>query len=90
MKRVTIVKEDNIVGIDGEFYTVDCSSLPANFHALQWYADDNAGEIEWTGRPKPSNTEIDNIDEYKTLIDAWHVEKARIAALPPLSSLSTE
>lgn len=77
MKRLTIVKEDNMVGIDGEFYLVDCSSLPANFHALQWYGEveEPYAEVEWNGHPKPPNTEIDNVDEYQFLIDAWNVAK---------------
>lgn len=77
MNRLTIVKEDNMVGVDGEFYVVDCSSLPANFHALQWYGneDEPYGEVEWNGRPKPPNTFIDNLNDYQNIIDAWNVAK---------------
>lgn len=72
MKRVTIVKDDNTVGIDGVFLPVDCSGLPENFHALQWYEDKGYGEEEWDGNPRPVNTIISNIDKYQAFIDAWN------------------
>lgn len=74
MKRLTIIKDDNSVGIDGKFYTIDCSSLPANFHALQWY--DNVGEIEWLGNPKPRNTPVNSLTEYQKFIDEWNAREA--------------
>ena len=81
MKRLTIVKADNTVYIDGKARIVDCSSLPENFHALQWYEDELFGEIEMDGRPKPPNVEINNIQDYQSFIDAWYVEDARVKAL---------
>ncbi len=77
MKRLTIIKEDNIIGVDGEFYSVNCSSLPVNFHALQWYgeAEEPYAEVEWNGNPKPENEFINNLNEYQSLIDAWGVAK---------------
>ena len=74
MTRITIVKDDSFVGIDGEFYKVDCSDLPENFHALQWYG--NAGEEEWDGIPKPENTFITNLSKYQKYIDRWNTAKA--------------
>lgn len=73
--RLTIIKPDNCVGIDGEFYTVDCSGLPDNFHALQWDGDVSVGEIEWSGRPKPQNTVIEELCQYSAYIDAWSAAK---------------
>lgn len=82
--RLTIIKADNAVGIDGKFLTVDCSELPADFHALQWEGSESGlggdGEIEWLGKPKPANTYISNLGEYSTYVEAWRVEKARIEA----------
>jgi hypothetical protein len=79
MRRLTIIKADNMVGIDGVFYNIDCSALPANFHALQW--DRNSGEIEWAGLPKLPNTKINSIDKYQKYIYEWNVkdEEARVA-----------
>jgi hypothetical protein len=71
MNRLTIIKNDNAVGIDGIFSIVDCSSLPSNFHALQWNQVESVGEIEWNGNPKPQNTLITNLDDYQSIIDLW-------------------
>lgn len=70
--RVTIVKDDNRVGINGLFYRVDCSDLPSNFHAFQWYGDDGYGEEEWKGYPKPVNTIIDSLSKYQVYVDRWN------------------
>lgn len=82
--HVTIVKADNAVGVDYEFLTVDCSALPANFHALQWDGPESGiggeGEVEWNGKPKPANTEIVDLGEYQAYVDVWRAEKARIEA----------
>jgi hypothetical protein len=81
MQRMTIIKEDNMVGVDGVFYVIDCSSLPSNFHALQWYAEYNEGEEEWNGRPKPMNTTITSLENYQSFVDAWNeIDAANRAA----------
>ena len=76
--HLTIIKQDNQVGVDGVFYFVDCSELPENFHALQWDGPTNGingfGEVEWTGRPKPPNTEVINLDGFYPFYEAWLVE----------------
>lgn len=72
---MTIIKGDNTVIINGVKYKVDCSDLPANFHALQWYGDENYGEEEWLGREdRPPNSFIDNLDKYQVYIDRWNVK----------------
>lgn len=82
--RLTIIKADNAVGIDGRFLTVDCSALPEKFHALQWEGPSEGvggqGEAEWIGEPKPANTQVKDLNKYYALIEAWHVEKTRIEA----------
>ena len=52
INHLTIIKPNNLVGVDNKFTEIDCSSLPANFHALQWNENTSSGEIEWTGNPK--------------------------------------
>lgn len=84
--RVTILKDDNKVMVDGEGHTVDCSDLPANFHALQW--TDNHGEIEYGmvrcehcgGRSKKPNETIAGIGIYQVYVDRWHEAKAAAEA----------
>lgn len=76
--HLTIVKADNSVGVDGVFYTVDCSELPANFWALQWDGPESGiggeGEVEFTGKPKPPNEEITDLGGYYVYYEAWLVE----------------
>ena len=71
MIRLTIIKVNNLVGIDGVFSKIGCSSLPENFHALQWDETNSYGEIEWNGNPRPENTVITELGEYQTFVDAW-------------------
>jgi len=79
--RVTIVKDDNAVYVEGIAHHVDCSTLPAGFHALQW--DGVRGEVEYAAtrcehcgaRTKKGNEIISELGPYQTYIDAWEVAK---------------
>ncbi len=74
--RVTIIKDDNVVMVGGAARTVDCSSLPADFHALQWY--DMTGEVEFAatfedrGWHKKPNQLIKDLSPYQKYVDAWN------------------
>lgn len=82
--RVTIVKSDSIVVVDGVVYAVDCTSLPTDFHALQWYGQ--SGEVEYTAtqcehcgaRTKKGNAVIRDLTPYQPYVDAWG--QAKVAA----------
>jgi hypothetical protein len=88
MIRLTIIKEDNLVGIDGKFTRIDCSSLPPDLYALQWDAVNSVGEIEWYGSPKPPNTKISNISAYQDLITEWY--KANPIPVPEPAANSSQ
>lgn len=79
--RLTIIKSDNTVGVDGVFYIIDCSELPANFWALQWEGPETGiggfGEVELTGRPKPPNEEITDLGGFYPYYEAWLVENEK-------------
>jgi hypothetical protein len=89
--RLTIIKQDNAVYIDGVVREIDCSSLDASFHALQW--NGTTGEIEVcdpeTGK-LIRNDEIDTIASYQSFVDAWNaqaaVEAEAAAALAALNA----
>jgi len=73
--RLTIIKDDNFVSVDGVGMNVDCSALPSDVHAVQFYG----GEIEYatdikTGQRKP-NERIADASAYQPLIDAWTIKK---------------
>lgn len=84
--RVTIVKDDNIVIVDGEACAVDCSQLPTNFHALQWSGEH--GEVEYAsvrcnhcgGRSKKANEVVFDLAPYQPYVDAWQLAKAAAEA----------
>ena len=83
--RVTIIRGTNTVAIDALAFEVDCSSLPADVHAVQW--DGASGEVEYGltrcthcgARSKKGNSFFTDVAPYQPLIDAWTV--ARDAAL---------
>lgn len=79
--RVTIIRDDNTVMVDGERHEVDCSKLPTDFHALQW--DGDAGEVEHVtsrcehcgARSKKGNEFIRDLTPYQPYVDAWRMAK---------------
>lgn len=58
--RITIISDDALVAIDGEFIQgVDMTSMPSEIHAIQWY--ETYGEIEFKdGRV---NERFENFEE---------------------------
>lgn len=79
----TIVRDSNFVSIDGVGLTVDCSSLPADVHAIQWGGDH--GEVEYSPsrcahcgvRSKKGNEWITDFTPYAGLVDAWRAAKEK-------------
>jgi len=78
--KVTIVADDNSVGIDGEFFSpLDLSQLDPSIHAIQWYGE--YGEVEYKTRfengalVKPVNVVITDAAPYQFAIDAWNAAK---------------
>lgn len=87
--RVTIIKNDNAVVIDGVCHTVDCSALPADFHALQWSG--STGEIEYVmtrcehcgARSKKGNSIISDLSPYQLYLHSWGAAKEAAHAAGP-------
>lgn len=82
--RVSVIRDENTVNVDGVKVSVDCSKLDAEIHAVQWYG--GRGEIEfaphfsdegWTKRP---NQVFTSMEPYQYLVDAHSVEAARLEA----------
>lgn len=74
--RVTIVRDDSVIGIDGVFRQVDLSALPEGIRAVQW--DGAIGHIEYDNMP---NAMIDNVAGFQPFIDLW-IAAATIAPIP--------
>lgn len=77
--RVTIVRDDGVVGVNGVFRKVDISGLPPGVRALQW--DGNAGHLEYDDA---TNVPISNISPFQKFIDRW------TAAAPQPSTTSAQ
>lgn len=86
INHLTIIKPNNLVGVDNKFTEIDCSSLPANFHALQWNENTSSGEIEWTGNPKPDNTVITSLGEYEIYLTKWKQANPIPTSMPTFNS----
>lgn len=84
--RLTIIKDDDKVIVDGQLFTVDCSGLPADFHALQW--DGQHGEVEYAAtrcehcgaRSKKGNAILTDVSAYQPYVDAWNAAKVKAIA----------
>lgn len=70
--RVTIIRDDSVVGVDGFFRKVDLSALPQGVRAVQW--DGAKGHVEYDEAPE---TPLDDIAGFQAFIDLW------TAAAPP-------
>ena len=80
--HLTIVKNDNVVAVDGVAKEIDLSNIqPPNFWALQWDGPTDGiggeGEIEYSGKP-PTNEEITDLGPYYVYYEEWLA-----APLPP-------
>ena len=70
--KLTIIKDDSNVGIDGVFKKVDLSTLDPNIRAIQW--NGTKGHIEfYEGLNKP----LQDILQFSSFIDLWN------AVVPP-------
>lgn len=82
--RLTIIRDDNVVIVDGRALSVDLSGLPDNLHAVQW--DGLAGHVEYNdGTP---NEKLDAITAWQSVVDAW--EAVRLVEDAPQSEPSLE
>lgn len=80
--RVTIIRDDNVVIIDGRALTVDLFDMPL-IHAVQWSGE--SGHVEQAGQP---NARITSLAAYQTWISRWNDAAAAIDSyVPPVESL---
>src|SRR5437868_1041525 len=47
--RITIIRDDSVVGVDGIFRRIDLSAMPAGIRAVQW--NRVTGHIEYDDAP---------------------------------------
>lgn len=84
--KLTIVKPDGMVGIDGVFFPLDLSSLPDNLHAVQWSG--TSGHIEHIDG---ANQNLTDISMYQHIVDAWQAKRDdEIARQDPYYGMTEE
>jgi hypothetical protein len=71
--RLTIIKADNSVYIDGLALPIDCSDLPEGVEVVQW--DGDRGHIEHPLHPPRMETVIDDITPFAEWINRWRSQK---------------
>jgi hypothetical protein len=64
--RITIIRDDGLVGIGGTFRMVDLSTLPPGIRAVQW--DGKRGHVE---HDESANTKLDNVEDFQPFIELW-------------------
>jgi hypothetical protein len=77
--RLTIIKEDNTVYINGESYSgIDLSWIPTfdgkEVHAVQWNGD--RGHVEFTDNS--DNMEISELGIFERVVPMWETRKQEI------------
>lgn len=71
--KISIIKEDNAVVIDGiGFLEMDLSSVGTDVHAIQFDTETSKGHIEY--KDDRVNEEITDITPYQSIIDS-HAQK---------------
>jgi hypothetical protein len=75
--RVTVIRDDGVVGVDGIFRLVDLSALPAGIRAIQWNGSN--GHIEYD---EAANTALDNVTAFQPFIDLWNNAAPQSSPLP--------
>ena len=74
--RLSIIKNDGFVSIDGEGYLgIDLTELDESVNAVQWY--DTYGEVEIKDSRNRiiENKKITNIDDYLFVVSLWQEKK---------------
>lgn len=84
--RVTIIRDDGVVGIGGIFRPVDLSALPAGIRAVQW--NGVSGHIEYD---EAANTILDSIADFQSFIHLWTAaEPQEIVSAPAGQSAASQ
>jgi hypothetical protein len=76
--RITIIRDDGLVGIGGTFRMVDLSALPPGIRAVQW--DGKKGHVE---HDESANTQLDNVEDFQPFIELWKAAAPQPA--PPVA-----
>ena len=74
--KLTIVKDDGVVGVDGVFYKIEPMVLPASLRVVQW--NGTSGHEEWVDK---ANSFFNKLSKYEAIYTKWLEADARAKAL---------
>lgn len=65
--RLTVIRDDGLIGINGEFRAADLSGMPSDIHAIQWR--DSEGHFEYRGG---RNAPIQSFSALEPYVALWN------------------
>ena len=80
--KIAIVKDDSVVGVDGEFRSVDVSDLDDTIQALQFNTTLGRGRIWFKAETDKGQADLESFTPYQVYLDRW-VAAAPIVTPPP-------
>lgn len=87
--RVTIVKDDGLVCVEGTCLSgIDTSDMPAEVRAVQWFGEFGEIEVRDPASGRPGNARIDSLEPYQIYIDRWQDKKDEIDSYQAASMAS--
>lgn len=75
--KLTYIKEDNIIGINGIFHHIDNIIFDPEISAIQWY--ETYGEIEYFNKNEKTNKTFTDETYISSLIDLWNIKEYEIS-----------
>jgi hypothetical protein len=70
--KVTIIKDDGVVGVDGVFKKITVSDLPTGVRVVQWDSVLGTGHVEYYDDNTP-NSPLSSIAAYQIYIDDYNL-----------------
>ena len=80
--KISIIRADSFVGVDGMFRSVDLTDLDATIHAIQFDTDASKGRIWFNADTDKGQAALLDFAEYQKYVDRW-VAAAPIIPAPP-------
>jgi hypothetical protein len=73
--RVTVIFEDDMIGVEGVFYAIPCQPADPNSRVIQWTGESGVIEVYQGDR-----VWLDDIGAVQPYLDAWRQRDAQIRA----------
>lgn len=75
--KITVIRSDAVVGVDGVFRNIDVSNLDPTIHAIHFDTTQSKGNVEFKAYTDKGNLWLTDFAPYQIYLDRW------TAAAPP-------